>query len=85
MSRDRLVDLVAIAESAIESVRAAAEAKDIDLELSGDHVGSVVLGDPDRMQQVLWNLLFNADQVHATGRAHPGLVSGEWGPMSSSP
>ncbi len=59
LSRDPL-DLVAIAERAIESVRTAAEAKGIRLELLGDHVGSVVLGDADRMQQVLWNLLFNA-------------------------
>jgi CheY-like chemotaxis protein/anti-sigma regulatory factor (Ser/Thr protein kinase) len=41
-------------------VRAAAEAKDIDLQLTGDHAASIVLGDSDRMQQVLWNLFLNA-------------------------
>jgi two-component system CheB/CheR fusion protein len=54
------IDLVAIAEATLESVRAAAEAKDIALDVSGDHGASVVLGDPDRMQQVLWNLFSNA-------------------------
>jgi two-component system, chemotaxis family, CheB/CheR fusion protein len=54
------IDLLAIAEAALMGVRAAAEAKDIHLELSGDHATSVVLGDSDRMQQVLWNLFLNA-------------------------
>ena len=47
-------------EAAIEGVRAAAEAKDIAIEVSGQHAASIVLGDFDRMQQVLWNLFFNA-------------------------
>jgi two-component system CheB/CheR fusion protein len=59
LSRDPL-DLVAIARAAMESVRAAAEVKGIQIHLAGDHTGSVVLGDADRMQQVIWNLLFNA-------------------------
>jgi signal transduction histidine kinase/ActR/RegA family two-component response regulator len=56
----RPLALFPVAETAIESVRAAAEAKDIELDLSGDRAASVILGDPDRMQQVLWNLFFNA-------------------------
>ena len=36
------------------------EAKDITIEIAGDHASSLVLGDFDRMQQVLWNLFFNA-------------------------
>ena len=54
------IDLLTVAEAAIEGVRAAAEAKDITIELSGEHAASIVLGDFDRMQQVLWNLFFNA-------------------------
>jgi signal transduction histidine kinase/ActR/RegA family two-component response regulator len=54
------IDLLAVAEAAIEGVRAAAEAKDITITLAGEHASSIVLGDFDRMQQVLWNLFFNA-------------------------
>jgi len=56
----RLVDLATVAEAAVESVRAAAEAKDIALELWRDPRAAIVLGDPDRLQQVLWNLASNA-------------------------
>ena len=54
------IDLLDVAEAALTGVRAAAEAKDIDLHLRGDRATSVVLGDFDRMQQVLWNLFLNA-------------------------
>lgn len=54
------IDLLTVAEAAIEGVRAAAEAKDITIAVSGEHAASIVLGDFDRMQQVLWNLFFNA-------------------------
>ena len=56
----RLVDLATVAEAAVESVRTPAEAKDIALELWRDPRATIVLGDPDRLQQVLWNLLSNA-------------------------
>jgi two-component system CheB/CheR fusion protein len=56
----RLVDLSTIAEAAVETVRAAAQAKDIALELWRDPRAAIVLGDPDRLQQVLWNLFSNA-------------------------
>ncbi len=49
-----------ITSAAIESVRPAAEAKDIRLEKVLDtHVG-LVRGDPARLQQIMWNLLSNA-------------------------
>ncbi len=60
----RPVNLVSVIESTIDTVRPAAEAKAIQLELtnSADWFPSssvVVLGDPDRLQQVVWNLLTN--------------------------
>ena len=45
---------------AIDSVRPAAEAKHIALELALDFATGVVKGDPARLQQVFWNLLSNA-------------------------
>jgi two-component system CheB/CheR fusion protein len=54
------IDLWTVAEAAIVGVRAAADAKEISLILSGNRVTSMVLGDFDRMQQVLWNLFLNA-------------------------
>jgi two-component system CheB/CheR fusion protein len=74
------IDLVTIAESALVGVRAAAKAKDLTISLSGDRSTSVVLGDPDRMQQVLWNLFLNAIKFTAPGgriRIAIGRVSNE--------
>jgi PAS domain S-box-containing protein len=54
------VDLPAIVSSAVESVRPAADAKGVRLQQLLDSAASPVLGDPNRLQQVLWNLLTNA-------------------------
>ncbi|MDQ2746253.1 MAG: CHASE3 domain-containing protein, partial [Acidobacteriota bacterium] len=49
-----------IVESALETVRPAAEAKGIKIEVKGDADISHISGDPNRLQQVIWNLLSNA-------------------------
>ena len=54
------IDLFAVAEAALVGVRAAAEAKEIDVQLTRDGSACVVLGDFDRMQQACWNLFLNA-------------------------
>jgi signal transduction histidine kinase/ActR/RegA family two-component response regulator len=56
----RTVDLAAVAEAALDSVRPAAAAKDIRLQSILDPFAGPVTGDPARLQQVLWNLLTNA-------------------------
>lgn len=47
-------------EAALETVRPAAEAKNISLEVFEDSGVSHISGDPNRLQQVVWNLLSNA-------------------------
>jgi len=54
------VDLRRIIDAALDSVRPAADAKGILLEVSTSPLASPVLGDADRLQQVVWNLLSNA-------------------------
>jgi PAS domain S-box-containing protein len=56
----RPVDVVTAIESALESIRPAAEAKSITIDLHRAAARSVVTGDADRLQQVFWNLLSNA-------------------------
>ncbi|HET9531988.1 MAG TPA: ATP-binding protein [Blastocatellia bacterium] len=54
------VELKPVINAAIDVVRPTADAKNISLELSlGPRVG-IVMGDPARLQQIVWNLLSNA-------------------------
>jgi CheY-like chemotaxis protein/two-component sensor histidine kinase len=54
------VDLPELIANAMESVRPAAEAKEVRLERIIDPLAGPVSGDASRLQQVLWNLLTNA-------------------------
>jgi signal transduction histidine kinase len=54
------VELPRIIEAVLDSVRPAADAKEIRLGVALDPLASPVLGDADRLQQVIWNLLSNA-------------------------
>jgi PAS domain S-box-containing protein len=56
----QLIDPGKIIESAIESARPAAEAKAIRLQMLLDPQAGPVSGDPNRLQQVIWNLISNA-------------------------
>ncbi|HYU35887.1 MAG TPA: response regulator [Thermoanaerobaculia bacterium] len=54
------VELPRIIEATLDSARPGADAKGIRLDVSLDRLTSPVLGDADRLQQVIWNLLSNA-------------------------
>lgn len=53
-------DLASIVNAAVESVRPSADAKGIRLQKIIDPLAGPVSGDPNRLQQVVWNLLTNA-------------------------
>lgn len=63
----RQVDLSGIIEAAIASIRPAAEAKAIGLEVSLDNSIEEITGDRDRLQQAVWNLLCNATKFTPKG------------------
>jgi signal transduction histidine kinase/CheY-like chemotaxis protein len=56
----RPVELAAVIESTVETVRPTAEARGVQLLVEKDADPCQVHADPDRLQQVLWNLLSNA-------------------------
>ncbi|MGF2036592.1 MAG: PAS domain S-box protein [Nostoc sp. CmiVER01] len=54
------IDLNTVIRAALETVRLAAEAKSIQIQMIVSPVLGVVVGDAGRLQQVVWNLLSNA-------------------------
>jgi signal transduction histidine kinase/CheY-like chemotaxis protein len=54
------VDLKLVMETALDAVRPAADAKGTQLQAILDPGAGPITGDPDRLQQVVWNLLTNA-------------------------
>ena len=56
----RRIGLVPVIEAALDTVRPAATARNVQLDAHLDHSAGMVLGDPSRLQQVVWNLLSNS-------------------------
>lgn len=54
------VDLLALADAIVESLRPAITARDITLQTMIDPDAGQLSGDPARLQQIIWNLLSNA-------------------------
>ena len=76
------VDLCAVLEGALESVRPSAQAKQIALEVSCTPDVGMIDGDADRVHQVIWNLLSNAVKFTPVGgrvvvRARRGATHAE--------
>ncbi|WP_437649768.1 hybrid sensor histidine kinase/response regulator [Sorangium sp. So ce362] len=63
----RPMSLAAVVTEALEVVRPAAQAKSIELSVQGAERPLLLLGDPTRLQQVMWNLLSNAVKFAETG------------------
>jgi PAS domain S-box-containing protein len=63
----RPVDLPAVVRTAVDAIAPAAEAKGVRLALQLDGESPVVAGDPDRLQQIVWNLLSNAMKFTSGG------------------
>ncbi len=63
----RPVELLPVIESAREAVQPAAAAKEIIFQLEYDFREASVIGDADRLQQVIWNLLSNAVKFTPAG------------------
>jgi signal transduction histidine kinase/ActR/RegA family two-component response regulator len=61
------VELAAVIESAVATIRPAAEAKGVRLQVTLDPIAAPVKGDPGRLQQVVWNLLSNAVKFTPSG------------------
>lgn len=56
----RAVDLTNTITAAVDAARPAAEAKGIRLQILLDPQAEPISGDPDRLQQIVWNILSNA-------------------------
>jgi signal transduction histidine kinase/ActR/RegA family two-component response regulator len=56
----RPVEFAKIVQSALDTLQLAADAKSISLAVSLDPEAGVIAADPDRLQQIVWNLVANA-------------------------
>ncbi len=61
------LELAEIVHNAVATVRPAADAKGVAVEIDVASAMPLILGDPDRLQQMVWNLLSNAVKFTPSG------------------
>ena len=61
------IDLVPVIYAALDTVRPAVEAKGLHLQIDLSPDAGTIIGDPNRLQQVVWNLLSNAAKFTPAG------------------
>jgi PAS domain S-box-containing protein len=72
------VDLRRVIQAAVETIQPSISAKSLRLELVYDAINETLLGDPARLQQVIWNLLSNAVKfTPAGGTIRIGVTSSQ--------
>jgi PAS domain S-box-containing protein len=54
------IEIAWVFQAAVDVIQPSAEAKNISLDVIIDERGGIVFGDANRLQQVIWNLLWNA-------------------------
>jgi signal transduction histidine kinase/CheY-like chemotaxis protein len=64
---NELVDIASVINAAIDSVQLAIDSKDLQLEVTLDPSARHTVGDANRLQQVVWNLLANAIKFTPSG------------------
>ena len=72
-----VVDLGQIVREAVNVVAPAAEAKGLKLDVTLDLQQSLFVGDPSRLQQIVWNLVFNAVKFTKQGTVSVRLTGSE--------
>lgn len=72
------INLLDVARASLDGIRPSADAKNITIHSVLDPEASIIVGDPARLQQVVWNLLSNAVKFTGKeGRIHLHLTRAE--------